>query len=177
MIFNGELPMNTAMIPVASDVLARLLTLRRSERESLDEVLRRVLPAAKPPVKSTERAIATPSTNGGSVSYKLDGETHVASDATEAMINILSDLAQYDDNFYPKLAEKVRGRTRNHIARSRSEVYPGRPGLARYVKEIGPGWFIGCNIANREKKKILCAACDVMGLTFDRDLKIDLMHA
>jgi predicted CopG family antitoxin len=74
MIFNGEPPMNTAMIPVASDVLARLLTLRRSERESLDDVLRRVLPAAKPPVTSAERAIATPSTSGSTVSYKLDGQ-------------------------------------------------------------------------------------------------------
>lgn len=170
--------MNTPMIPVASDVLARLLTLRRSEHESLDEVLRRVLPPAKPRVTEAERAMAaTPSTDGGGVSYTLDGETHVASDATEAMINILSDLAQYDDNFYPKLAEKVRGRTRNHIARSRAEVYPGRPDLARYVKEVGPGWFIGCNIANREKNKILRAACDVMGLDFDRDLKVNLAHA
>lgn len=170
--------MNTAMIPVASDVLARLLTLRRSERESLDEVLRRVLPAAIPPVTLAERArAATPSTNGAAVSYKLDGKTHVASDATEAMISILSDLAQYDDAFYPKLAEKIRGRTRNHIARSRPEVYPGRPDLVRYVKEVGPGWFIGCNIANREKKKILRAACEVMGLDFDRDLKVNLAHA
>ncbi len=167
--------MNTAMIPVASDVLARLLTLRRSERESLDEVLRRVLPPAKPRVTRAERAMAaTPTTNGGSVSYTLDGETHSASDATEAMVNILSDLAQYDDDFFPKLAEKVRDRTRNHVARSRSEVYPGCPDLARYV---GPGWFIGCNIANREKNKILRAACDVMGLDFDRDLKVNLAHA
>jgi len=170
--------MNTAMIPITSDMLARLLALRQSERESLDEVLRRVLPAANPPVISAKRAMAaTPSTNGGTVAYKLDGETHAASDATEAMINILSDLAQYDDDFFPKLAEKVRGRTRNHVARSRLEVYPGRPDLARYVKEIGPGWFIGCNIANREKNKILRAACDVMGLDFDRDLKVNLAHA
>jgi negative regulator of replication initiation len=140
-MFNGEAPMTTAMIPVAHDVLARLLTLRRSERESLDEVLRRVLRvAAKPATTSAERAnAATPSVNGGTVSYQLDGETHVASDATEAMINILRDLAQYDDDFYPKLAKKVRGRTRNHVARSRSEVYPGRPDLARYVKEVSPG--------------------------------------
>jgi predicted type IV restriction endonuclease len=93
------------------------------------------------------------------------------------MLNILADLAQYDDDFFPKLAAKVRGRTRNHVARSRSEVYPGRPDLARYVKQIGPGWFIGCNIANREKEKILRAACEVMGLAFGRDLKIDLVHA
>jgi hypothetical protein len=53
----------------------------------------------------------------------------------------------------------------------------GLRSLVRYVKEVGPGWFIGCNIANREKKKILRAACDVMGLAFGRDLKIDLVHA
>ena len=178
MIFKGEIPMNIVMFPVASDVLAQLLTLRRSERESLDEVLRRVLPPAEPRVTAEERAMAaTPITNSGSVSYTLDGETHVASDATEAMVNILNDLAQYDDDFFPKLAEKVRGRTRNHVARSRSEVYPGRPDLARYVKEVGPGWFIGCNIANREKNKILLAACEVMGLDYGRDLKVKLAHA
>ena len=171
--------MNAAMIPVAPDVLTRLLALRLSESESLDQVLRRVLPAAgKPTTKPAARATAaTPGANGAGVPYQFDGETQVASDATEAMINILRDLAQYDDNFFPKLAAKVRGRTRNHIAQSQSEVYPGRSDLARYVKEIGPGWFIGCNIANREKKKILRAACDVMGIAFGQDLKIDLAHA
>jgi hypothetical protein len=54
------------------------------------------------------------------------------------------------------------------------EVYPKRPDLARYVKELAKGWFIGCNISNRDKEKILRAACDVMGLVFGRDLKIDL---
>jgi hypothetical protein len=45
------------MIPVAPTVLTRLLTLRRKESESLDEVLHRVLPvAAKPAVTSAERA-------------------------------------------------------------------------------------------------------------------------
>ena len=171
--------MNIVMISLEPEVLTRLLALRLSESESLNELLRRVLPAAaKPAVTSTERATAaTPSANGGSVPYQLDGETHVASDATEAMISILTDLAQYDDDFFSTLAAKVRGRTRNHIARSRSEVYPGRSDLTRYVKEIGSGWFIGCNVANREKKKILRAACEVMGIAFGRDLKIDLPHA
>jgi negative regulator of replication initiation len=167
--------MNAALIPVASDVLNRLLTLRRAESESLDELLRRILP---PAVTSAEPAIPVArSASGSSVSYVLLGEMHVASDATDAMITILGDLAQYDDEFFPKLAAKVRGRIRNHVARSQSEVYPDRPDLARYVKDVGWGWFIGCNIANREKEKILRAACDVMGLTFDRDLKIDLHFA
>ncbi len=171
--------MSFAMIPIAPDVLARLLALRVSDNECLDEVLRRLVtsgptsPSPPPPQVAT----ATPGAASFGIRYELDGERHVASDATEAMVSILADLAQYDDDFFPKLAAKVRGRTRNHIARSRSEVYPGRPDLARYVQEIGPGWFIGSNIANREKKKILRAACEVMGLAFGRDLKIDLAHA
>jgi hypothetical protein len=84
---------------------------------------------------------AAPSANGSAVSYQLFGETHVAFNATEAMMNILGDLAQYDDDFFAKLEEKVRGRTRNHVARSRPEVYPTRSDLTRYVKEIGSGWF------------------------------------
>ncbi len=167
------------MISVAPDVLTRLMTLRLSETESLDEVLRRILADARNPIPTTaaQVPIATSSAGPASVAYQFDGETLAASDATEAMINILRDLAQYDDDFFSKLAAKVQGRTRNHIARSRSEVYPRRPDLARYVKEVCPGWFIGCNIANREKEKILRAACEVMGLTFDQDLKIDLAHA
>jgi len=170
--------MSIAMISVTSDVLTRLITLRLSESESLDEVLRRVLAGATKPLPRPRAQVSTAALSASPVgiAYQLDGERHAASDATEAMINILRDLAQYDDDFFPKLAAKVRGRTRNHVARSRSEVYPGRPDLVRYVKEVRPGWFIGCNIANREKKKILRAACDVMGLAFDRDLKIDLVN-
>jgi hypothetical protein len=172
--------MNIAMISIAPDVLSRLLALRLSDTESLDDVLRRALPPTRKPVElpATSTKVPTRTTNGVGVAYNIDGEPRLASDATEAMIDILSDLAQYDDNFFPRLAAKVRGRTRNHIARSRSDVYPGRSDLARYVKEIGgSGWFIGCNIANREKEKILRAACEVMGIAFGRDLKIELPHS
>jgi negative regulator of replication initiation len=166
-------------ISVAPDVLTRLLALRMSETESLDDVLRRALPPTGKPAEAPDAGTpsAKRSTTGTGVPYQIDGELHLASDATEAMINILKDLAQYDDNFFSKLAAKVQGRTRNHIARFRSEVYPDRPDLARYIKEITPGWFIGYNIANREKEKIIRAACEVMGITFGRDLKIELPHS
>ncbi|RNJ50934.1 hypothetical protein D1O30_16435 [Methylocystis hirsuta] len=109
--------------------------------------------------------------------YILEGEDCVASDATEAMIAILCRLAENDPAFFESLATRVRGRTRNHLARSRVDVYPDRPDLARYVKQLAPGWFIGCNIANREKKKILRTACTLAGLTFGRDLRIKFANA
>jgi hypothetical protein len=167
--------MSFATISIAPDVLARVLALRVSDDECLDAVLRRHLPSG-PTLSSTLAAQAHDADSVG-ISYELIRERYLASNATEAMNNILKDLARYDDNFFPKLAPKVRGRTRTHIAQHRSDVYPERPDLAKYVKEIVPGSFIGCNIANREKKKILRAACEVMGLVFGRDLKIDFAHA
>jgi hypothetical protein len=167
--------MSFTMISISPDVLARVLALRVSDYECPDAVLRRHLPSG-PTLSSTPAAQAHGADSVG-ISYELIDERHMAPDATEAMVNILKDFAQYDDNFFPKLAPRIRGRTRNHIAQHCSDVYPERPDLAKYVKEIVPGWFIGCNIANREKKKILRTACEVMGLVFERDLKIDLPHA
>lgn len=170
--------MSVAMISVAPDVPSRLLALRLSEDEALDEVLRRTLTNTTKPsvtpigISGSRLASAGPSR----LEYQLLGETAAASDANEAMVKIIAHLAQYDDDFFPKLANKVRGRTRNHVARSRSEVYPRRPDLARSARQVAPGWFIGCNVANREKVKILRAACDVAGIAFGRDLKIDLAH-
>jgi hypothetical protein len=168
--------MGFTIISVAPDVLTRLLALRSSENEGLDEVFRRYLPGdalarAEPTQQNTA---ATSGADVVGLPYQIMGEAHTASDATEAMVNILRGLAQYDDDFFPKLAAGVRGRTRNHVARSRLDVYPDRPDLARYVKQVGPGWFIGCNIANREKEKILRAACKIMGLVFGLDLEINL---
>ena len=133
--------MSIAMFSVSPDVLTRLMALRQFNSEALDEVLHRVLAGVTKPVAelAAQSPSATPRAKLPGLVYQLLGETHAASDATEAMTNILSDLAQYDDNFFPKLAARVRGRMRNHVARSRSEVYPGRPDLARYVKEIGLG--------------------------------------
>lgn len=171
--------MSVAMISVAPDVLSRLLALRLSEDEALGEVLRRtLLDSTKPSIPQSGHSNAKLASAGPSrIVYQLLGETDAASDANEAMIKIIAHLAQYDDDFFPKLATKVRGRTRNHVARSRSEVYPRRPDLAKSAREVAPGWFIGCNVANREKVRILRAACDVAGIAFGRDLKIDLTHA
>jgi negative regulator of replication initiation len=163
-------------------VLTGLLALRSNELESLNDVLRRVLAeykdaGAKTSQAAHDRVVSAANVGSSSVRYLLGEEEHGASDATEAMIAILGRLAQMDGNFFDMLAARVRGRTRNHLARLRADVYPERPDLARYVKEVAPGWFIGCNIANREKEKILREACKVAGLTFGRDLKIDMTNA
>jgi len=163
--------MSLAMIPVAPDVLAGLLALRQTDQESFDDVLRRIL-AGRTTAAEQKPAAAHPA-----IRYTLRGEEHGARDATEALLAILARLSEGDERFFEVLAAKVQGRSRSHLARSRADVYPDRPDLAKYVKQAAPGWFIGCNIANREKEKILRAACEVAGLAFGRDLSITLANA
>lgn len=176
--------MSTILIPVEADVLVRLLELREQASESLNNVLRRVLTCSREKRQGHDRPDGSITNEGGHgydghgrIHYSVLGQGRAAPDATAAMIDILATLSQGRPDFFERLAPKVRGRTRNHLARSRTDVYPERPDLARYVQEVVPPWYIGCNIANREKERILQAACDVAGLTFGRDVDIDLVGA
>jgi hypothetical protein len=46
--------------------------------------------------------------------------------------------------------------------------------LAKHTNEIGPSWFVGTNISNREKLSLLRVACEAAGINFGTDLVIDL---
>lgn len=111
------------------------------------------------------------------VNYELEGHVYKARNAKEALLEILKQLSRTDPQFIEKLAPRVKGRNRNHIAAHKHEVYPNRPDLAENASEISPGWWIGLNIANREKRRILEAACEVAGIRFGHDLKIDLPNS
>jgi hypothetical protein len=73
-------------------------------------------------------------------------------------------LAQRDPKFLDTVAPLVEGNSRNHIARSRDQVYPLKPELSEYTIEFVPGWWLGTNIANREKIRIIKKACEAAGL-------------
>ena len=98
----------------------------------------------------------------------------VAPTGKDAFPAILRTMAAEDGTFCVRLAPLVAGRKVNHIARSPAEVHPLRPDLRGETAEIAPGWFANTNISNREKEKILRAACEAAGLVFGRDLQIEL---
>ena len=76
-----------------------------------------------------------------------------------------------------RLSASVSTRSRNHIARSPEAVYPLKPDLAAYTIEVIPGWWLGTNIANREKMRIIRKACEAAGLAFGADICIALPNA
>jgi predicted type IV restriction endonuclease len=111
------------------------------------------------------------------VPFQLLGQKYTEPDAISALIFVLRRLAERDSGFLESFAKQAPGRTRNHIAKTRSEVYPGKPELEAYSTEIAPGWWLGTNIANREKDRLAKIACDVSGLKFGKDLVIQFPNA
>jgi len=111
------------------------------------------------------------------ISYRMFNEAKQAANAIDALVDILRALAGRNPQFLDKLAIVARGRTRNHIARSRNDVYPRKPELTEYTVELIPGWWLGTNIANRDKMTIIRKACQVEGLTLGRDIVIKLPNA
>jgi hypothetical protein len=106
------------------------------------------------------------------ISYELFGERRSAPTASMALIEILREIAKRHPAKLEEIAQRVRGKSRNHIARSPAEIYPARPDLAR-AAEIAPGWLVGLNIANREKDRLIKGACDATGVVFGKDVVID----
>lgn len=111
-----------------------------------------------------------------SVTFTLFGTEHRAGNASIAMAEVLRLIVKRDPAKLPELAEALRSRVRNHIARTTEEIRPGRPDLAR-AAEIAPGWLVGLNVSNRDKMMIIRAACQIYGVEFPGELMLELPNA
>ena len=130
------------------------------------------------PFRRVEQPLETSRPLGSrKVSFELLGQKYAEPDAISALIFVLRKLAERKPSFLDNFAKQAPGRTRNHIAKTRSEVYPGKPELEAYSTEIAPGWWLGTNVANREKERLARIACDVSGLKFGKDLIIEFPYA
>ena len=126
------------------------------------------------PIDNSHETIHRKSTR--TIEYSLFGRRLRARNAATALIEILEEIAKRYPEKIEILASIARGRSRNHIARTVEEIYPARPDLARCA-EFAPGWFIGLNISNRDKLRILRKACEITEIQFGRDLIIEFPNA
>jgi predicted type IV restriction endonuclease len=135
-------------------------------------------------VKSPPKQVSAPNhalpgrraASSRSIEYEVFGQKRKSPDASGAFIDAITEIAKRYPQRIGDFAEAAKGRSRNHIARTVEEIYPKRPDLARAI-EFSPGWLVGLNIANREKKRILFAVCDVAQLRFGKDIVIDFPNA
>ena len=110
------------------------------------------------------------------VTARIFGQQRSYPTASLALVDVLRAVASRNPDRIAELSTRVRGRTRNLIARTPNEINPLRPDLAR-AAEFSSGWLVGLNISNREKMAIIRAACEVVGVSMPDDIDIDLPNA
>ena len=122
-------------------------------------------------------AIGTPV---GQQGYELLGQAFPAHNLTLAFVGIFRHFAELDCAFpvlfksalEAELAKAKKPSKRRFIATTPKDLYPGKPSLWKYAKEIAPGWMLGTNESSEKKIQLLKLACEVMGLRWDKDLKL-----
>ena|SRR5712664_960615 len=106
----------------------------------------------------------------------LLGNRYQYSNAKEAMVLVLRKLAERDPSFLERCSQHAdaQGRKRRYIARSAEELYPDRPDLRDYQESLPGGWLVSTNLNNVLKRTIIRLAAEVAGLTFGKDVVVEI---
>ena len=162
--------MNLINISVTTNELVALWNLRHGEGGPFVQAPLGL--ASKIILEKTEVKCVVPLAlpNAGNFHFHVLLENRSAKNAVEAFVNILKVLASLEPTFAERLSREAPSTSRNHIAQSPAEVYPKRPDLGKNAREFTAGWYVGTNIKNDEKRRILRLACDILELKFGKDI-------
>ena len=167
----------TGARPEDDDVAEYLATLGRTEPYQPRTTI--PTPPQRPTVETApghrrRSPHATESSRSGTL--VLLGKTYEYSNAKEAMLTVLRELALRDASFLERCAQHpdAQGRKRRYIARTPEALYPERPDLCDYHDVLPGGWVASTNLNNVLKVTLIRLATDVAGLVFGKDLVVDL---
>jgi len=102
-----------------------------------------------------------------------DDQKVEASTLGDLLVGALKILQERDPAFLDQLSKKG-GRVRRIVAKDPKALYPLRPDLAQYSREVVKGWHVATNNSRRDVDRILRVASEVAGLTYGVDLKVTL---
>lgn len=110
------------------------------------------------------------------IGFDLDGRFHPARNACDVLVKVFAQLANRDATFLERFAALPKhGRTRRYLARKPNDLYPGRPDLGRdFSRALRPGWWLGVNHSRATIGQIIAMSCEVAGLRYGVDLKVNL---
>ena len=162
--------MNLINISVTTNELVALWNLRHSETGPIIQVPSNLISNIVAEKTQVKAAFPLTPPNQDRFPYQILGEIRSAKNAVDAFVDILKEFAAFEPTFAKQLSLLAPSTSRNHVARSPSEVYPKRPDLGMNAREFAPSWYVGINIKNDEKRRILRLSCDVFGLQFGKDI-------
>ncbi len=121
------------------------------------------------------RPSPTPPSGAPRFGFRLNGQDYAGHSAREVMIQLFEELHARDQTFLERFAARPRhGRSRRYLARTRAELYPGRPDLEQYSHQLRSGWWVGTNYSRVSIDQIIRMACEVAGIKYGKDLTVSL---
>ena len=172
------------------ELLASNVELKTGIRPDTDEVAEFLAGLGKPVIvetlrsnaseqssRATERRVPQRAASETSRSGKLvlRGKAYPYTNAKEAMVIVLQELAKTDPSFLERCSQHpdAQGRKRRYIARTSEELYPDREDLRDMREELPGGWLVATNLNNVLKKTIIKLAAEVAGLKFGNDVIVE----
>ena len=168
------------------ELLSGAVESKAGVRPDQDDVAEFLAGLGKPVIMETSRPLSqsvlpprqpTPRPGESPRSGKLVllGKAHPYSNAKDAMVVVLRELANNDGSFLERCSQHpdAQGRKRRYIARTAEELYPDRPDLRDFREPLPGGWLVATNLNNVLKKTIIRLAAEVAGLSFGRDVVVD----
>lgn len=132
---------------------------------------------SKQPITIPPRSTPTRTSNETTRSGKLVllGKAHTYSNAKDAMVIVLRELAKDDSSFLERCSQHpdAQGRKRRYIARTPEELYPDREDLREMRDSLPGGWLVATNLNNVLKKTVIRLAAEVSGLKFGKDVVVE----
>lgn len=127
------------------------------------------------PVLKPALPISQPSGGVSAIGFMFKGQFTSCRNARDVLISVIELFSDKDQTFINRFASLPKhGRTRRYVARERTDLYPGRPDLAEeHSHQLKSGYWVGTNISKKQVERIVTMACEVAGLTFGIDLKIN----
>lgn len=106
----------------------------------------------------------------------LLGKSYNYQNAKDAMVIVLRELAKQNHSFLERCSQHpdAQGRKRRYIARTPEELYPDREDLREMRETLPDGWYVATNLNNVLKKTIIRMATEVAGLSFGKDIIVEI---
>lgn len=133
-------------------------------------------PEPVPPVIPPKPSPAVRGGDANSIGFFFRERFTNCRNARDVLVSIIEQLSKHDSTFIQRFVSLPKhGRTRRFIAQNRNELYPGRSDLAQeHSHQLRSGYWIGTNVSRKQIERIISMACEVAGLSYGRDLRVNL---
>ncbi len=133
------------------------------------------VPPPSNPVSDHPSVARQPVTDSKVLGWRLGTQSGTGRNQVTVWVAFLSELFRRHPDRQEVMANAVKTRGRNNIARTIADVYPKQPDIAARSNATLPGgWFVGTNESSATKMRIAMKAADACGLTWGKDVDLTL---